>query len=318
MKSRFKAMFLYALVGLMALTSLVPLKAQEANKPVPVTMTVTANVASDKRMPVINQDDVVVNQGKERVKVTDWIPAKDERAGLELFLLIDDASSSSLGSHLNDLAEFIKAQPATTAVGVGYMRNGTVQIVQNLTTDHEAAAKSLRLPMGYAVAFGSPYLSVIDLMNRWPESNNRHEIVMVTDGIDRARRGVPWRGLSINPDVDSASDVAMRTGTIIHSIYTPGAGHRARNYWQATNGQLGISKLSDVTGGEFFFLGLQTPVSFRPYLDQLQRILDNQYLLSFSVTPSKKADLRYVKLNTEVAGVDFSAADAVWVKPAAN
>ncbi|MGA7754189.1 MAG: hypothetical protein WCB05_15240 [Candidatus Sulfotelmatobacter sp.] len=318
MKSRFKAMFLYALVGLMALTSLVPLKAQEANNSVPVTMTVTANVASDKRMPVINQDDVVVNQGKDRVKVTDWVPAKGDRAGLELFFLIDDAASSSLGSHLNDLAEFIKAQPAATAVGVGYMRNGTVEIVQNFTTDHEAAAKSLRLPLGYAGAFGSPYLSVIDLMNRWPESNSRHEIVMVTDGIDRARRGISWRGLSINPDVDSASDVAMRTGTIIHSIYTPGAGHWARNYWRATSGQLGISKLSDVTGGESFFLGLQTPVSFRPYLDQLQRILDNQYLLSISVTPSKKADLQYVKLNTEVAGVDFAAADAVWVKPAAN
>ena len=80
MKSRIKAMFLYALVGLMALTSLVPLEAQEANKSVPVTMTVTANVASDKRMPVINQDDVVVNQGKERVQVTDWVPAKGDRA----------------------------------------------------------------------------------------------------------------------------------------------------------------------------------------------------------------------------------------------
>ncbi|MGA2103499.1 MAG: hypothetical protein ABSG34_20470, partial [Candidatus Sulfotelmatobacter sp.] len=173
-------------------------------------------------------------------------------------------------------------------------------------------------PLGYPGAFGSPYLSVIDLMNRWPESGNRHEIVMVTDGIDRARGGMSWRGLSINPEVDSASDVAMRTGTIIHSIYTPGTGHSARNYWRATNGQLGISKLSDVTGGESFFLGLQTPVSFRPYLDQLQRILDNQYLLSISMTPSKKADLQYVKLNTEVAGVDFAAADAVWVKPAAN
>ena len=108
----------------------------------------------------------------------------------------------------------------------------------------------------------------------------------------------------------------MRTGTIVHSIYTPGVGRWHRNYWEATNGQLGISKLSDVTGGESFFLGLQTPVSFTPYLDQLQKILDNQYLLSFSATPAKKGDLADVTLNTEVAGVEFAAADAVWVSAA--
>lgn len=319
MKSRFNSVMVYGLAGVMLLGSFASLNAQQTPKAdgVPVTMTVTANVGSDKRMPVISPEDVIIKQGKERLKVTDWIPAKGDRAGLELFFLIDDASSPSLGLQLSDLASFIKAQPSTTSVGVGYMKNGTVQIVQNFTTDHEAAAKSLRLPLGSAGAFGSPYLSVIDLMKRWPDSGNRREIVMVTDGIDRARRSITWRGLSTNPDVDSAADVAMRTGTIIHSIYTPGQGRWHRNYWEATNGQLGIAKLSDVTGGESFFLGLQAPVSFAPYLDQLQKILDNQYLLSFSATPVKKADLRTVTLNTEVAGVEFAAADAVWV-PVAN
>ena len=60
-------------------------------------------------------------------------------------------------------------------------------------------------------------------------------------------------------------------------------------------------------------MGLEHPVSFAPYLDDLQRTLDNQYLLSFSTTPGKKAGLQYVDLNTEVAGVEFAASDAVWV-----
>jgi len=58
---------------------------------------------------------------------------------------------------------------------------------------------------------------------------------------------------------------------------------------------------------------LQSPVSFTPYLDQLQKILNNQYLLSFEVKPDKKAGLQRVNLSTEVPGVDFDAADAVWV-----
>ena len=291
--------------------------AQEVTTAVPVRIAVTANVASDKRIPTINPEDVVVKQGKERLPVTEWVTARDDRAGFDLFILIDDASSPSLGLHLDDLRTFVSAQPSTTAIGVGYMRNATVQIVQDFTTNHEAAAKAIRLPFGNPGAYGSPYLSVIDLLNRWPENQNRHEVLMVTDGIDRARSGPGWRGLSPNPDVDSASEVAMRTGTIIHTIYAPGTGRLSRNYWEATNGQMNMARLADITGGESYYLGLQSPVSFKPYLDDLQRVLDNRYWLSFSVKPGTKAGLQYVSLSTEVAGVEFSAPDAVWV-PAAK
>jgi hypothetical protein len=284
---------------------------------VPVRIAVSAIVASDKRMPEIKPQDVVVKQGKQRLQVTELIPAQGDHAGLDLFILIDDASSHRLGSNLDELREFITAQPATTSVGVGYMRNAKVQITQNFTMDHAAAARAVRLPIGSAGAYGSPYLSVIDLMKRWPESQNRREVVMITDGIDRARRGLRWRGWSNNPDADSASAVAMRTGTIIHTIYVPGSDRWRRNYWEATNGQMNLAKLSDIAGGESYFLGLQSPVSIKPYLVDLQKTLDNRYLLSFYAKPGAKPGLQYVTLTTEVAGVEFSAPDAVWV-PAAK
>jgi hypothetical protein len=307
-----------SVIAMAAIAATLPLHAEELTKTtVPVTITVTANVANNKRTPEISQQDVVVTQGKERLKVRGWVPAQGQYAGLDLFILIDDASDPSLGMHLDDLKTFINAQPSTTLVGLGYMRNATVQIVQDLTPDHAAAAKALRLPLGSGGAYASPYLSVIDLMKRWPSTDRRREILMVTDGIDRARRTLPWRGLRINPDVDSASDVAMRTGTIIHTIYAPGVRRYRRNYWEATSGQMGIAKLSDVSGGESFFLGLETPVSFTPYLDQLQKILDNQYLLTVSAQPGRKTQLHNVTIDTKVAGVELASADAVWV-PAAK
>jgi hypothetical protein len=285
---------------------------------VAVRIAVTPNVAKDKRLPEISQQDVIVKQGKQRLHVTEWVPAQGDRAGLDLFVLIDDASSARLGSDLDDLRAFVNAQAATTGVGVGYMKNATVQILQNLTTDHAAAARALRLPTGSVGAYGSPYLSLIDLMKSWPESKNRREVVMVSDGIDRARHSPRWQGLnSSNPDVDSASRLAMRTGTIIHTLYAPGSSRFHRNYWQATNGQMQLAKPSDTTGGESFFLGLQSPVSFKPYLDDLQKTLDNRYFLSFSAKPGTKAGLQSVTLSTEIAGVEFSAPDAVWV-PAAK
>jgi hypothetical protein len=319
MKTRIMLLLLSAFTTVaMFVTSPSSLAQQRATtSTVPVRIAVTANVASDKRMPQINPEDVVVKQGKQRLQVTEWIPAQGDRAGLELFILIDEASSPRLGSNLDDFRTFINAQPPTTSVGVGYMRNATVQIVQNLTADRAAAAKAIRLPLGSAGAYASPYLSVIDLMKRWPDTQNRREVIMVTDGIDRARGGPRWRGLTNNPDVDSAGQVAMRTGTVIHTIYAPGSGRLHRNYWEATNGQMAIAKLSDITGGESFFLGLQSPVSFKLYLDDLQKVLDNRYWLSFSAKPGTKPGLQYVTLSTEVAGVEFSAPDAVWV-PAAK
>lgn len=307
LKLRFTFPLLFVLIAASSIA--IPLRAQEPTG-VPVKMTVTVNVAQGKRVPEIAREDVLVKQGKERLPVTEWVPARGDRAGLDLFILIDDACDSSLGSQLSELRGFISSQPPTTSVGVGYMRNATVQIVQNFTTDHEQAAKAVRLPIGSMGAFGSPYLSVADLMRRWPEHPNRREVIMVADGIDRARRG---RNALTNPDVDTANRVAQRTGTIIHTIYFPGVGHWRRNFFEANNGVNGLAKLSDVTGGASFFLGLQAPVSFKPYLDDLQRILGNQYWLGFAANPGKKAGLQSVTVTTEIAGVDFQYSDAVWV-----
>jgi hypothetical protein len=300
-----------------AFVGLLPLCAQE-KKPVkttPVQMTVTLRVLGEnKRAPEVSREDVIVKRGNQRLQVTGWAPARGDRAGLDLFILIDDAADSSLGSQLDELRSFINAQASTTAVGVGYMRNGTVQIAQNFTADHSQGAKALRLPMASSGAYGSPYLSVIDLMKRWPEDSNRREVVMVTDGIDRFRGGPRYGGLSfISPDVDSASRVAQRTGTIIHTVYSRGVGRLGSNFWEITNGQNGMAKLSDETGGESYFLGTQNPVSFKPYLDQLQKTLDNQYLLEFRAIPGTKPGLQYVRLSTEVAGVELDSADSIWV-----
>ena len=283
---------------------------------VPVTITVTASVFNGKEMPEIKQEDVLVKRGSERLQVTHWAPARGDHAGLDLFILIDDASkATSLGSQLEDLRTFIDGQASTTSIGVGYMRNTTVQVVQDFTTDHAQASKALRLPMESPGAFSSPYLSLIDIMKRWPDHPNRREVLMITDGIDRARGG-PRSLLGINPDVTSAINVAQRTGIVIHTIYTPGVGRLARNFWEVTRGQNGIAQLSEETGGESFSLGIGAPVSFKPYLDQLQSILDNQFVLGFSAKPGDKAGLQYVNIDTEVAGVELGASDAVWVPSA--
>ena len=314
MKSRTIATFL--MIFTIGSIALLPVWAQSKKNTttVPVRMTVTLEVIGEnKRTPEVNREDVIVKQGKDRLEVTGWTPARGAHAGLDLFILIDDASDPSLGSQLDELRAFVNAQPSTTSVGVGYMRNATVEITQNFTTDHSQAAKALRLPIVSIGAFANPYLSVMDLMKRWPATMNRREVIMVTDGIDRFRRG-PRNLLFISPDVDSASRVAQRTGTIIETIFTRGVGRLGRNFWAVTNGQNSMAKLSEETGGESFYLGTQNAVSFKPYLDAVQRNLENQYILEFQAIPGTKSGLQAVSLTTEIAGVELSSADSVWVE----
>ena len=302
---------------LFSVLSLVPSYAQDGNSTAttPVQMTVTLRVQGrNKRMPEVNREDIIVKQGKDRLKVTGWTPVGGDRSPLDLFILVDEAARHTVSLQFGDLRQFIYSLPATTSVGVGYMRNGTVQIAQDLTTDHRRASNALRIPLGSSGVYGSPYLSVIDLMKRWPETQNRREIVMITVGIDRLHGWPHRRGLGpISADVDSATAVAQRTGTIIHGIYTRGAGWRGSNFWQVANGQNSIAKLAEATGGESFFLGIGEPVSFRPYLDRLQDSLGNRYRLEFNAVAGKKPGLKYVKLTTEVAGVELDSADSVWV-----
>jgi hypothetical protein len=281
---------------------------------IPVTITVTANVASNKRMPEILREDVLLQQGKNRLQVQEWIPARGNRAGLELFILIDDAVDPRLAMHYDELREFVQTQPASTLIGIGYMRNGTVQVAQQLTNDHVLVAQALRMPLGSYGAFRSPYLSVIDLMKNWVVDENRREVLMITDGVGRDMNRHGWhRGYRYDGDVDVASQVAQRSGTNIFTIYAPSAHRFRQSYWSGINAQNNMARLSDKTGGASFFLGLQNPVSLQPYLGQLQTMLDNQYILSFSMKPAKRSGLQAINLTTEVAGVDLAANEAVWV-----
>jgi len=65
--------------------------------PVQVKMLVTVQGTQGKRMPDLKREDIIVKQGNERFKVTQWTPATGENDSLAFFVLIDDASDPSLG-----------------------------------------------------------------------------------------------------------------------------------------------------------------------------------------------------------------------------
>jgi hypothetical protein len=78
-------------------------------------------------------------------------------------------------------------------------------------------------------------------------------------------------------------------------------------------GQNYLSQVAEEAGGEAFYLGYGPPVSFAPYLEDVTRRLNHQYLLTFLAKPQKKAGLQRVKLRTEVPNAELVSADRVYV-----
>jgi hypothetical protein len=150
-----------------------PAEAQLSPGTVPAHMLVTVEARSGAEDPAVTRDDVVVMQGRDRDQVTGWTPFQGDKPDLQFFVLIDDSSRTSLGTQLEDIRKFITSQTPTAAIGVAYTQNGTVRIAQDPTSDHDRAARALRLPLGAMGAFDSLYLSIEDLIKRWPESRAR-------------------------------------------------------------------------------------------------------------------------------------------------
>jgi hypothetical protein len=283
----------------------------QAQAGAPVTTVITALGPKFTPPPALSKDDISVYERKDKRNVAGFTPAQGDKAGLQLAIVIDEACTTELGLQLGDLRNFINGQPKSTAIGVFYASNGGVQAVSQFNTDHEAAAKSLRLPLGNFGAYSSIYLSMMSLIDGWPAPGpyTRREILLIADGIDR------FRGDPFSPDIDSTYQKAEKAGVMIHSLYATGVGRAARNSFRVSYGQSNLAEITDKTGGEAFFQGLQTPISFAPFLGQLDMILKNQYFLSFDMTRPKnaKGELRSFGIKTELKNVDISSASQVFV-----
>lgn len=301
-----KAAFLLAAIAAAAAAPLAP-KASASDAGTAV-VTVTAVDNKNAQPPPIKKDDVQLYQGKERVQVADW--RRSER--LYLAVLIDDSLEPSVANQWDDLRAFIMAQPSSTYIAVAYGRNGSAVVAQDFTQDHALAAKALRLPLGNAGAFTSPYLAIQDWIKRWPDSAERKSIMLFSSGIDYFRGGFD----PIDPDLDTTVEHAQKKNINIWSIYVPDAGHIGRRPFLAFNAQSNLSRLSEKTGGEAYYLSLAMPVTLKPYFDEIRNHLENQYLLSFMGNGGSKGRFERVRVVTEVPNVQIMTPSQVFLPPA--
>ena len=288
----------------------VPSRAQQRSSTVPVTTVVTVLGPHFSAPPAITKEDITVYSRKNRQDVTSLVPAQGDKAGLQLAIMIDDDDSpSAIGQHFSEIKDFIMSQPGTTQVGLYYAASGAAEAVAPFSADHESVARKLRLPLGrLAGTSPSVYLSLEDLVKHWPANGMRHEVLIISSGIDHLHPGLQ------SPYVDAAIDKVQDSGVVVYTIYTGGP-RLADASFHVEIAWMNLVRVSGQSGGQAFFQGFETPVDFVPIFRQLNAILHNQYLLTFTAprSESKKGEMRHIEVRTEQRNVKLSYPSPVFV-----
>ncbi len=259
----------------------------------------------------IPQDALHLKLDGKEAAITRFTPLRDPQSKVEMVVLIDDGARSSLGSQMKDIAKFIENQRPDTKVAVAYMLNGRAAFAGPLTTDHNATARSVHLPMaGGEGVSSSPYFCLSDLAHNWPskDTSARREVVMITDGVDYYE----MRYDPEDPYVQAAMNDAVRARLIVYSIYWRSQGGFDRTRYAAYDGQNLLAEVTQATGGNSYWEGTGNPVSFVPYFEDIDRRLDNQYELDFMTPTGNKPAMQSLKL-TVSARAKVDAPQEVYV-----
>ncbi len=270
---------------------------------------VTAEGRHGAPPPEVTKDEITVDIGKHPAHVEECTPLRGDP--LDLYIAIDDGLDTNVGIQFKSLKSFFANQPASTRIGLAYLRNGEALIAAPLTSDHQRVSAALRLPLGAPGISASPYISLSDLIKKWPATGVRREILVISSGVN------PWSPANpLNPYLLNTIEDAQRGGILVHSIYYAGAGHLGHNFFRINWGVNYLSELGDATGGEAYWQGFGDPVYFDLFLKDFNRRLNNQYLLTLMPADSKGGlePIRIISANPQVSLV---AAKQIWfVRPA--
>jgi hypothetical protein len=239
--------------------------------------------------------DLTIKINNHKSELTSFTPVA--ASGAQVAILIDDGLRISVSRELANLRTFIKGLRPGTEIFVGYMQNGRVITGQNFTTDYDAAAQSLRMPVGSPGLSASPYFCLSDFVKRWPENSSSTPkarfVLMITDGVD------PYNGSTSitnqnSPYVDTAIKDAQRAGAAVYSMYFSDAGIRGGR--ASFSGQSYLAQVADGTGGTAYYQGNGNPVSMQPYLNDFQKAISETYIATFPAPGGK--DFVQLKLST--------------------
>lgn len=251
----------------------------------PVTVPVTIKVRRTAPEVEMRFVDYILKEDGELQTILSMRRASENP--ITLAILIQDDLVSSVSTEAKLLANFVRRLPPGSRVMVGYIRTGTLDVRRKFTTDLEKAAKGVRPPMGLASASPyNPYVEIIEGLRRFDSQPlGRRAIMLVSDGLDTSR-GLDSSSPGQSLDLQRAINEAQRRSVAIYSIYAPSA--TGAGGLLGLNGQSCLERLSNETGGRAYFQGNGAPVSFDPFLKEIDASISMQIALTYLSTHPDK------------------------------
>ena len=267
----------------------------------PVTVPVTIRLREPRREVEMRFVDLILKEDGELQTILSI--RKPSENPITLAILLQDDLVPSISTETKGIADFVRRLPPGSRVMVGYIRTGTLDVRRKFTSDLEKAAMGVRPPMGLASASAfNPFVEIIECLKRFDaQPLGRRAIVVVSDGVDTSR-GIDSSSPGQSLDLQRAINEAQRRSVAIYSIYAPSAGTAGETL--GLNGQSCLERLSKETGGRAFFEGTGAPVSFDPFIKEIDASVSMQIALTYlSTHPDKgfhRLEIKPIERDAEV------------------
>ncbi|MEZ5306847.1 MAG: hypothetical protein R2684_06850 [Pyrinomonadaceae bacterium] len=252
---------------------------------IPVSIFTREELKKNRLEEFVPAGRLTVKENGEEQEILSVKSVSNQPIAIEI--LIQDDLSSEVNLNLGDIKDFIGHLPSGSRVMVGYIRGGGLQVRQGFTRDLKAAADAIRIVgSSAAVAPRSPYEDLRQALTHFDGlPAGRRSVLIVSDGLDTSSG--TSASPSQNPELDRSISEAQKRGVAVYGIYSPATFTSGGNGQAISNGQGSLNRLCDETGGRAFFQGFSAPVSFVPFIKNLDRSLNRQFAITYLTTNMK-------------------------------
>jgi hypothetical protein len=278
-------------------------------------------VTGGAALPPLTQADISeIKLAGKPAPITAFEPLLKGSHTIQLMVVLDSMQMLGAKGQFEDLENFLHSLPANVVIGVGWMLQGNVKVVQPFTTDRELVYKAF-VPQTREQAAngkndnGNPFSCLKQLAYHWPDADPAkiRAVLFFNDGITRGN-GQSQGGDQMNPDVAGASLAMQRNSVIPFPFYwlDPVIPDPNRNEGGSLEGQQNFSQLVTDTGGAALDDGMFAPGTLTPLLNKLYSILSSSAVVTVAA-PYPAGQFKIVDIKTPRTDIAIFGPDSVVV-----
>jgi hypothetical protein len=246
-----------------------------------MTILVTAYPRGEKERETVaylQNSDFAVLENKRSQRII--LVKNAAESPINLAVVIQDNLDWRVNNEIKGLKDFIQNLPEGSRVMTAYLTNGGAIVTQELTTDRQQAANSLRIIRGVSFpSLFSPYDGVQTVLKHFEDKSvGRKMVLVLSDGLDMSG-GYNYASPYFSISLDKAVKDAQRRGISVSTIYASSEDRRPDGRIAVNYGQGSLIRLADETGGESY-IGLDF-VNISPFLEEFKETFPRQWLITY-------------------------------------